>query len=142
MNTSPLTPSVRQLQHSLDRALHLLHTASEYASTPGVPSHSALLAARLAPDMLHLAHQVEVLADAVIAVPSESQVHKQVVRKSVDLTGLVIDPQFTLNVARKDLRLMLETAGTLPMPMLRALRSKAVRDCSDPDRPSLSRSPR
>ena len=37
-----------------------------------------------------------VLADAVIAVPSESQVHKQVVRKSVDLTGLVIDPQFTL----------------------------------------------
>ena len=35
-------------------------------------------------------------ADAVIAVPSESQVHKQVVRKSVDLTGLVIDPQFTL----------------------------------------------
>jgi uncharacterized 2Fe-2S/4Fe-4S cluster protein (DUF4445 family) len=37
-----------------------------------------------------------VLDDAVIAVPSESQVHKQVVRKSVDLTGLVIDPQFTL----------------------------------------------
>ena len=37
-----------------------------------------------------------VQADAVIAVPSESQVHKQVVRKSVDLTGLVIDPQFTL----------------------------------------------
>jgi len=35
-------------------------------------------------------------ADAVIAVPSESQVHKQVVRKSVDLTGLVIDPQFRL----------------------------------------------
>jgi len=66
MNTSPLTPSVRQLQHSLDRALHLLHTASEYASTPGVPSHSALLAARLAPDMLHLAHQVEVLADGVV----------------------------------------------------------------------------
>ena len=37
-----------------------------------------------------------VLADAVIAVPSESQVHKQVVRKAVDLTGLVIDPQFRL----------------------------------------------
>src|SRR4029079_3367218 len=37
-----------------------------------------------------------VRADAVIAVPSESQVHKQVVRKSVDLTGLVIDPQFRL----------------------------------------------
>ena len=38
----------------------------------------------------------QVLADAVIAVPSESQVHKQVVRKSVDLSGLVIDPQFRL----------------------------------------------
>ena len=37
-----------------------------------------------------------VLADAVISVPSESQVHKQVVRKSVDLTGLLIDPQFRL----------------------------------------------
>ena len=37
-----------------------------------------------------------VLADAVIAVPSDSQVHKQVVRKAVDLTGLVIDPQFRL----------------------------------------------
>jgi uncharacterized 2Fe-2S/4Fe-4S cluster protein (DUF4445 family) len=37
-----------------------------------------------------------VRADAVIAVPSESQVHKQVVRKSVDLSGLVIDPQFRL----------------------------------------------
>ena len=37
-----------------------------------------------------------VLDDAVISVPPESQVHKQVVRKSVDLTGLVIDPQFTL----------------------------------------------
>ena len=36
------------------------------------------------------------LDDAVISVPSESQVHKQVVRKSIDLTGLVIDPQFTL----------------------------------------------
>jgi len=37
-----------------------------------------------------------VLDDAVIAVPSESQVHKQVVRKTIGLTGLVIDPQFTL----------------------------------------------
>jgi uncharacterized 2Fe-2S/4Fe-4S cluster protein (DUF4445 family) len=37
-----------------------------------------------------------VLDDAVISVPSESQVHKQVVRKSIDLSGLVIDPQFTL----------------------------------------------
>lgn len=31
------------------------------------------------------------------------------------------DPQFTLDVARKDLRLMLETAGTETVPMLKAL---------------------
>jgi uncharacterized 2Fe-2S/4Fe-4S cluster protein (DUF4445 family) len=37
-----------------------------------------------------------ICADAVIDVPPESQVHRQVVRKSVDLSGLVIDPQFTL----------------------------------------------
>jgi uncharacterized 2Fe-2S/4Fe-4S cluster protein (DUF4445 family) len=34
--------------------------------------------------------------DCVLDVPPESQVHRQVVRKSVDVSGLVIDPQFTL----------------------------------------------
>jgi uncharacterized 2Fe-2S/4Fe-4S cluster protein (DUF4445 family) len=34
--------------------------------------------------------------DIVIDVPPESQVHKQVVRKSVDLTGVVVDPMITL----------------------------------------------
>lgn len=38
-----------------------------------------------------------VLDDAVIDVPATSQVHRQVVRKSVDLTGVVVDPSVTLH---------------------------------------------
>ena len=34
--------------------------------------------------------------DAVVDVPAESQVHRQVVRKSVDVTGLVVDPLVAL----------------------------------------------
>jgi uncharacterized 2Fe-2S/4Fe-4S cluster protein (DUF4445 family) len=37
-----------------------------------------------------------IIGDCVLDVPPESQVHRQVVRKSIDLAGLVIDPQFTL----------------------------------------------
>ncbi len=37
-----------------------------------------------------------IATDIVIDVPSESQVHRQVVRKSVDLTGVVVDPFVTL----------------------------------------------
>lgn len=39
---------------------------------------------------------VHLLADSVVDVPAESQVHRQVVRKSIDLTGVVVDPMFTL----------------------------------------------
>ena len=38
-----------------------------------------------------------VLGDAVIDVPASSQVHRQVVRKSVDLAGVVVDPSVTLH---------------------------------------------
>ncbi|MDR7306242.1 DUF1993 family protein [Rhodoferax saidenbachensis] len=66
MNTSPFDPCVWQLLHSLDRTTHLLRIAQRHLSAGGASLHSTLLAARLAPDMLHLAHQVEVLADAVV----------------------------------------------------------------------------
>jgi hypothetical protein len=66
MNPSPFTPCVWQLLHSLDRVAHLLRIAQRHLSTEGAPSHGALLAARLVPDMLHLAHQIEVLADGVV----------------------------------------------------------------------------
>ncbi len=61
MNPSPFTPCVRQLLHSLDRAAHLLRLAQCHS-----PDAKALLTARLAPDMLHLVHLVEVLADGVV----------------------------------------------------------------------------
>ena len=37
-----------------------------------------------------------ITADVVLDVPPESQVHRQVVRKNVDLTGVVVDPMITL----------------------------------------------
>jgi uncharacterized 2Fe-2S/4Fe-4S cluster protein (DUF4445 family) len=37
-----------------------------------------------------------IMGDVVIDVPAESQVHRQVVRKSVDLTDVVVDPVVTL----------------------------------------------
>ncbi len=38
-----------------------------------------------------------ICSDVVVDVPADSQVHKQVVRKLVDLTGVVVDPLFTLS---------------------------------------------
>jgi uncharacterized 2Fe-2S/4Fe-4S cluster protein (DUF4445 family) len=38
-----------------------------------------------------------VCSDVIIDVPAASQVHRQVVRKSVDLTGVVVDPIVTLH---------------------------------------------
>lgn len=65
MNTTPFhtnfASGVRQLLHSLNRCAHLLRKAQHHA-----PDGPALLTARLAPDMLHLSHQVEVLADGVM----------------------------------------------------------------------------
>jgi len=72
-------------------------------------------------DVLHL-------ADAA-AVPREGAM-QMLAKLTVSATGGVrgemmmtenFAPQFTLDVARKDLRLMIETAGTEPTPMLRAL---------------------
>ena len=63
MNTSPFDPCVWQLLHSLDRTTHLLRIAQRHLSADGAPSHSALLAARLAPDMLPLARQVQIACD-------------------------------------------------------------------------------
>ncbi|MEM7275538.1 MAG: ASKHA domain-containing protein [Actinomycetota bacterium] len=40
---------------------------------------------------------LRILGDAVFDVPAESQIHRQVVRKSVDLDGLTVDPLVTLH---------------------------------------------
>ena len=51
---------------------------------------------------------VEIRGDIVFDVPPESQIHKQVVRKSVDLAGLIIDPAFTLHYLELDPELDLD----------------------------------
>ncbi len=40
---------------------------------------------------------IRLLGDAVIDVPAESQIHKQVVRKDANVDGLVVDPPVTLH---------------------------------------------
>ncbi len=45
---------------------------------------------------------LRLLGDAVIDVPASSQIHRQVVRKSVDLDGLIIDPTVTLHYLELD----------------------------------------
>ncbi len=48
-------------------------------------------------DGRRLGCDLRVLGDAVIDVPASSQIHRQVVRKDVDLAGLVVDPLVTLH---------------------------------------------
>ncbi len=45
---------------------------------------------------------VRVLGDVVVDVPPGSQIHKQVVRKGVNLDGLVVDPRITLHFLELD----------------------------------------
>ncbi|MGD9703432.1 MAG: ASKHA domain-containing protein [Acidimicrobiia bacterium] len=47
-----------------------------------------------------------IVGDAVIDVPADSQVHRQVVRKHVDVTGLVVDPMITLAYVVVDVSLL------------------------------------
>jgi uncharacterized 2Fe-2S/4Fe-4S cluster protein (DUF4445 family) len=102
--------------------------------------------ARLARPCTHdarLACTATLLADAVIDVPATSQVHRPVVRKDVDLAGLVVDPVVTLayvELALPDgtsvvtqLRTALHdqqgvTAGAIAAPVLQDLPGVVARD--------------
>jgi len=48
-------------------------------------------------DGRRLGCSAKICGDVVIAIPAESQIHKQVIRKSVDVGELVIDPIYTLH---------------------------------------------
>lgn len=63
------------------------------------------------------------LADAVVDVPAESQVHRQVIRKSVDVTGLLVDPLVTLAYVELPAA-TLDDAGSAASALLDALRSQ------------------
>ena len=47
-----------------------------------------------------------IVGDAVIDIPADSQVHRQVVRKHVDVSGLVVDPMITLAYVVVDVSLL------------------------------------
>jgi len=48
-------------------------------------------------DAARLGCSTKILGDVVLDVPTESQIHKQVIHKSVDVGDLVLDPVYTLH---------------------------------------------
>jgi uncharacterized 2Fe-2S/4Fe-4S cluster protein (DUF4445 family) len=70
--------------------------ASPDALTPPDATERNYHGARPLPADRRLGCAARIVADAVIDVPADSQVHRQVVRKHVDVSGLVIDPMITL----------------------------------------------
>ncbi len=71
-------------------------TDARVLSDPG-PTELGYRGRRPLSDGCRLGCQAVLLADAVIDVPPTSQVHRPVVRKSIDLTGVVIHPVVTLH---------------------------------------------
>jgi len=71
-------------------------TDAHVLSSPG-PTELGYRGRRPLPEGSRLGCQALLLADAVIDVPAESQVHRPVVRKSIDLDEVVIHPVVTLH---------------------------------------------
>jgi uncharacterized 2Fe-2S/4Fe-4S cluster protein (DUF4445 family) len=98
-------------------AKHAITSRAEHLSPPG-PTEAAYHGRRPLGAGARLGCAARLLGDVVIDVPPESQVHRPVVRKSVDLTGLVVDPVVQLHYVeveanrlgegRSDLQLLLE----------------------------------
>ncbi|MGH1491708.1 MAG: ASKHA domain-containing protein [Acidimicrobiales bacterium] len=70
--------------------------AADHVTAPGTLEH-AYRGKRPIKDGQRLGCSVQVTGDVVFDVPPESQIHKQVVRKGVNLDGLVVDPMITLH---------------------------------------------
>ncbi|MEM9564263.1 MAG: ASKHA domain-containing protein [Actinomycetota bacterium] len=70
--------------------------ARDHLSSPGGLEATYQARKELA-DGRRLGCDLRILGDAVIDVPASSQIHRQVVRKDVDLAGLVVDPVVTLH---------------------------------------------
>ncbi len=73
-----------------------IHAATEHLSRPG-PLETDYQGRRPLGAGHRLGCATEILGDAVLDVPAESQIHKQVVRKGVALDDLVIDPMISLH---------------------------------------------
>ena len=98
-------------------AKHALTSAPDHLSSPGSTEHD-YRGRRPLDAGSRLGCAAQILGDVVLDVPPESQVHRPVVRKSVDLDGLVVDPVVRLHYlevaaadlgeGRSDLRLLLD----------------------------------
>ena len=75
--------------------------ADDHLSQPG-PLEDAYRERKGLDGPNRLGCDVRILGDAVIDVPASSQIHRQVVRKSVDLGGLIVDPTVTLHYLELD----------------------------------------
>ena len=93
-------------------------TARPESLSPRGPTEAAYHGRRPLGETARLGCAARLLGDVVIDVPAESQVHRPVVRKAVDLTGLVVDPVVQLHYVevaanrlgegRSDLQLLLD----------------------------------
>ena len=98
-------------------AKHGLTSAPEHLS-PFSATERAYHGRRALASGARLGCAAQILGDLVIDVPPDSQVHRPVVRKAVDLTGLVVDPVVRLHYVevdpaalgegRSDLRILLD----------------------------------
>ena len=98
-------------------AKHALTSTPDHLSPPGSTEHE-YHGRRPLDAGSRLGCAAQILGDVVLDVPPESQVHRPVVRKSVDLEGLVVDPVVQLHYVevaaadlgegRSDLQLLLD----------------------------------
>jgi 3-hydroxyisobutyrate dehydrogenase-like beta-hydroxyacid dehydrogenase len=72
-------------------------------------------------DVMRLADATGVEREGALQMVSKLNLNGGIGMRGAMMVSGQYEPQFTLDVARKDLRLMLETAGVEPTPMLRAL---------------------
>ncbi|MEP6780097.1 MAG: NAD(P)-binding domain-containing protein [Gemmatimonadaceae bacterium] len=81
---------------------------------------SLMIAGNLA-DIFHLADAMKMPRPSVLDVFNQVKMENVVAVRSKKMLSEDYKPTFTLEVARKDVRLMIESAGSQSVPMLRAL---------------------
>jgi 3-hydroxyisobutyrate dehydrogenase len=75
-------------------------------------------------DIMHLADATGVMRTGALEMLSKVNLAGSMAFRGRMMVDGNFEPSFTLDVARKDLRLMLEAAGSEPTPMLRALAAR------------------
>ena len=82
-------------------------------------------------DIMHMADAADVERQGALAMLSKLNLAGSIAMRAPMMVDGDFDAHFTLEVARKDMRLMLETAGSEPVPMLRALAARMDEKLAD-----------